>query len=116
MKKMILAAAVILSAMQPAFAAEQIQTQDLRGGDVAAGAIIGGVIGGIIGGAIGGGRHPHPMPPPHGGPGYPGDRQVVCYARNARGQVFRAFGWGERRTQNEALSKCERTSEYCSTE
>lgn len=105
MKKLMLAIAVMVSSLQPAFAYEA-QSQDLRDGDAIIGGIIGGIVGGIIGGVIAADRmerdgyHHRPY-------------HVVCYARNGRGQTFRAFGMGPRRVQNDAMRSCQRWSHFC---
>lgn len=68
--------------------------------------IIGGIVGGIIGGIIGGNR------PGHGG-GHGGyGRSIECYARDFRGNTYRAEG-SRRNWQNiqwRATNKCERFS------
>ena len=76
--------------------------------------IIGGIIGGIIDNAI----NDRDGRPGHGGPGWGGpghgfDREVVCYARDARGNLYRAIGPNPRRVQDRALDKCERNARFC---
>ena len=81
--------------------------------------IIGGIIGGIIDGAI----NDRDRRPGHGGPGWggpgwggPGDgfnREVICYARDHRGNYYRAIGFNPRRVQDRALDKCERNARFC---
>lgn len=112
----------------------------LRRGERDRGAeIIGGVIGGIIGaiaaeeldrhpghggpghGGPGGPGHGGPGGPGHGGPGGPGhggpgggwDRDFVCYARDHRGNLYRAAGPNARRVQDRAMDKCSRYSRFC---
>lgn len=80
--------------------------------------IIGGIIGGIIDGAI----NDRDRRPGHGGPGWGGpghgpgggfDREVICYARDHRGNFYRAIGFHPRRVQDRALDKCERNARFC---
>lgn len=75
---------------------------ELKGRNEAA--IIGGIIGGIIG-AIAADQFDRD----HHNRG----RQVVCYAQNRRGEVFRVIGSNARLAQNLALDKCERRSLRC---
>lgn len=62
------------------------------------------IVGGIIG-AIGADRwdrdHHHP------------DRNVTCFARNGRGETFRATARRARAAQDLALRKCYRFSKHC---
>lgn len=55
-----------------------------------------------------------PGPPGYGRPGRPDrPRMVTCFARNARGQMFRATDRNPRWAQNQAMRKCERVSRIC---
>lgn len=104
-----------------------------RDAEVAIG-VIGGIIGSIIDnnrpdrghggpggpghGGPGGPGHGGPGGPGHGGPGFPGgpggwDRDYICYARDHRGNVYRAVGSNPRRVQDRALDKCDRNSRFC---
>jgi hypothetical protein len=95
--------------------------------------IIGGLIGGIIGaisadeadrqwraGHGGGHNGPGHGGPGHGGPGHGGpghggghhDDGITCFARDWRGNIYRAVGYNARRVQYEAVRKCERFSRY----
>ena len=77
-----------------------------RGDDVVAGIIIGGIIGLIAADALDRDDHYHHRPHrPH--------RQVVCYAQNARGQMFRAYGRRARPVQDAAMNKCFNHSRRC---
>lgn len=110
-------------------------------GDVVAGVVIGLIAGAIAaealdskidarqreynrpgrGGDDWGGRPHRPGRPGRPGPGYPPSRplpppppaQVVCYAQAPYGQVFRAFGYNARITQNQALMNCSQFSFGC---
>ncbi len=70
--------------------------------------IIGGIIGGIIDNAI----NDRDRRPGHG-PGGGFDREVICYARDHRGNFYRAIGFHPRRVQDRALDKCERNARFC---
>lgn len=43
----------------------------------------------------------------------PGRTRYVCYARNARGQVFDAVGYSPSRVQRRAVNNCENYSRFC---
>jgi len=45
-----------------------------------------------------------------------GRRNVTCYARDRRGNVYRAAGRNARRVQDHALDKCEQFARYCRAE
>lgn len=109
MKKILLIAA-ILTGFNVAFA-DEMNTEamdqtavEMTGGrgDAIVGGIIGGVIGGIIGGVIADNGHGHHRP-----------GHVVCYARNMRGQMYRAFGRNSRMVQRDAMNQCLRFSRNC---
>lgn len=133
MKHFILAICSVLVAAQPAFAfemskplptqgidlSEKIEmeegamapkalrplnpaVQDANNRDVVIGIIIGGIIGAIAADAF---EDQHRPRRPHA--------DVICYARNARGQIFRAIGQRPRQVQDRALIKCERNSYRC---
>ncbi len=63
------------------------------------------VIGGIIGSIFRPGRG--------GGGGGGGYRDVVCYARDRRGNTYRAAGPNPRRVQQRAMDKCQRNARFC---
>lgn len=54
-------------------------------------------------------RPPRPLPPRP----VPPSNEVVCYAQNTRGEVFRAFGWNRFIVQERAMDKCEAVSRSC---
>lgn len=94
----------------------RVELQRNRGAEEAIG-VIGGIIGSIIDNGRGGGRG-------GGGGGWGGgdgpgdgggriDRDVVCYARDRRGNVYRAAGPNPQRVQDRAMAKCERNARYC---
>lgn len=59
---------------------------------------------------------PGPGRPGDGRPGRPGrpePRFVTCFARNARGEMFRATDRDARWAQRSAMNKCERVSRIC---
>lgn len=61
-------------------------------------------------------RPGRPGGPGYGRPGRPGPRPpqyVTCFARNARGEMFRATGNDPRWAQRMAMNKCERFSRIC---
>lgn len=60
-------------------------------------------------------------PGPGPGPGYPGgpndwDYDVICYARDARGNVYRAAGPVPRQVQERAMVRCQRYARFCRAE
>ncbi|KYG64789.1 hypothetical protein AZI86_11330 [Bdellovibrio bacteriovorus] len=62
------------------------------------------------------GRPGRPGGPGYGHPGRPGPRPpqyVTCFARNARGEMFRATANDPRWAQRMAMDKCERFSRFC---
>lgn len=85
-----------------AVAEEGAQSVDASTGDVIGGIIIGGIIG-LIGASIIDNNGHHKW---HG-------RNVTCYAKNRRGEVFRASGKRARAVQARALDKCYRFSRVC---
>lgn len=49
-----------------------------------------------------------------GGPGGGGwNRDFVCYARDARGNLYRAIGPNPRRVQDRAMLKCQSNARFC---
>lgn len=82
--------------------AAELQSFDASAGDVIGGIIIGGIIG-LIGASIieRDGHHKW-----HG-------RNVTCFAKNKRGEVFRASGRRPRAVQARAIDKCYRFSRVC---
>ncbi len=58
-------------------------------------------------------RRPGPGRPGYGRPGRPEPRLVTCFARNARGEMFRATDRDSRWAQRSAMNKCERVSRIC---
>lgn len=59
------------------------------------------------------GRGPGRPGPGHPGPGRPGPDYATCFARNARGEMFRATANDARWAQRLAMDKCERVSRFC---
>jgi hypothetical protein len=88
-----------------------------RGAEIVGGII--GIIGAIAADQIdrdhGGHNGPGHGGPGHGGPGHGGghNSDVICYARDGRGNVYRAAGPNARRVQERAMDKCERNARFC---
>lgn len=123
MKKFLLAAAMVFSALQPAMATElqaeqqnysaaQSENNELRHGGGNIGAVIGGIIvGAAIGSLVTADRYErHPGYRPH-------YRDIVCYAEGSdrwgRGERFRARGERARWAQQRALDKCYSYYRFC---
>lgn len=75
--------------------------------------VIGGIIGSIFRPGRGGGGGRGDDGWGGGGGGGGGYRDVVCYARDRRGNTYRAAGPNPRRVQQRAMDKCQRNARFC---